>query len=308
MGNSDFDERYPAMFQPGGETGPDEWPAPEPEAVDVAAPVVPPQVPAPEAVSTSLAPKSTEVALEPLPGRAGEEDRRGVQEVSQPAPEPVRHWNGRAWLQGLGVSVAVMAAGLFCWTAQLLMGGGRHYTRRSHWLRAVVLTLGLVAAALAWMALTSSRLFVEQFYSQSQQFSEDEAVIEWPHILNMSVTPLILLALGILAAWVIVGPNGRISSSAALGVAAVLLVSGLLGTFSTQLFPVSGALHVVTLEDLQIQLQPWTQFWNQASPQILAVAAAALLCPMVVRAAARERSFAASNEEREPEPAKESAA
>lgn len=240
-----------------------------------------------------------------MSGRAGEEDRRGVHEVSQPDPEPVRHWNGRAWLQGLGVSVVVMASGLFCWTVQLLLMGARHYTRFSHWLRAVVLVLGLVAAALAWMALTSLRLFVEQFYSQSQQFSEDEAVIEWPYILNMSVTPLILLALGILAAWVIVRPNGRISSTAALGVAAVLLVSGLLGTFSMQLFLVSGALDVVTLEDLQIQLQPWTQFWNQASPQILAVAAAALLCPMVVRVAARERLSATSNEELEPDPMKE---
>ncbi|WP_207343300.1 hypothetical protein [Arthrobacter sp. E3] len=242
------------------------------------------------------------------------------------ASGPRLNWNGRAWRQGLAASVLVIAAGLFCWTAQfllptarttasddfhgpmvvpwgialvdtgvwilvpgaaalafLLMMGARHYTRWSHWLRAVVLVLGLVAAALAWLALASTRLFVDQFYSQSQQSNDADFVIEWPYILNMSINPLILLALGILAALVVVRPNGRTSGAAALGAAAVLLVAGLLGTFSTQLFPATGQPDVIMQGDQQIQLQSWMQYWNQASPQLLTVAAAALLCAMAAR-------------------------
>ena len=349
MGNPDFDKRYPAMFQQGGEADLDAGRVSEPEQDEATESAVPLQSPAPKAVSTRLAQPNAERTPEPFPGTASEEDLRGAQDVPEPVPESGRHWNGRAWLQGLGVSVLVVAVGLFCWTAQfllptarttapddfhglmvvpwgsalvdvgvwllvpgvaafvlLLLMGARHYARFSRWLHTAVLVLGLAAAAVAWISLASIRLFVEQFHTYGQQqVNEGEAVIDWPYILSMSTYPLIILALGILAAWVIVRPNGTISGAAAAGVAAVLLVAGFLGTFSVQLFPIASRPESLMLGDSSIDVPSWTYLWSQASPQILAVAAAALLCAMVVRVIGKPQAFAAVEGELELQPAKE---
>ncbi len=358
MGNLDFDKRYPAMFQAGGDEPPvegnakhaaDAGPAalatPEhapAQARSQAAAQQPTQQPTPEGDSQGSVPMSVGASRQSL------SDKQSISTEavasSTAGTDPVRHWNGTAWLQGLAVSVLVIVAGLFCWTAQLLLltartnapdefhglmveawgfslvdigvwfvvpgvaafvllllMGARHYERWSHWLRAAVLVLGLVAASVALLALAAPRLFPRQFQPPWGELIDGEFVFEWPVIINLSVNPLIALALGILAAWLIVRPNGQISGAVAVGVAGVLLAVGLLGTFSAQLIPRVGQPGLFMQGDLLFNTTTWTQLWSQASPRILSVGVAVLSCATVARVMAKPRVHGAFENDLESE-------
>ena len=113
MGNPDFDKRYPAMFQQGGEADLDAGRVSEPEQDEATESAVPLQSPAPKAVSTRLAQPNAERTPEPFPGTASEEDLRGAQAVPAPVPESAKPGHG---CRGLAYP---------CWSWQLACFVGR---------------------------------------------------------------------------------------------------------------------------------------------------------------------------------------
>lgn len=133
MGNNNFDQRYPAMFQPGGEDHVSQqyFPQPPPE---------PDQQPQQPATSASV-----RVARAPVARTSGGQPEAAVveqavqvhepdgddeltpdlihEEFAAPSPGRVSHWSTRSWIIcGLAI-VLVFAGSAFCFFATMLIPG-----------------------------------------------------------------------------------------------------------------------------------------------------------------------------------------
>ncbi|MEO8220406.1 MAG: hypothetical protein ABI563_06445 [Specibacter sp.] len=112
MGNLDFDDRYPAMFQPGGDGLP-----------------VSKAVPVPAPAQTSVLPAAAQhVPLDPPPARAGNlleksrdapavETTGGDEPGSAGSADKQPPWSVRTWVTGVAAALLCLVAGFFALTA-----------------------------------------------------------------------------------------------------------------------------------------------------------------------------------------------
>ncbi|MHA7175317.1 hypothetical protein ACX80D_01545 [Arthrobacter sp. Sr24] len=128
MGNNNFDRRYPAMFQPGGEEHASQGYFPEPESepekqppTDAGASVR--TVPAPVASLPEGQKAAAEVEQKAQVHGPEREDERIHELLARPATRRVSHWSTRSWIIcGLAI-VLVFAGSAFCFSATALTPG-----------------------------------------------------------------------------------------------------------------------------------------------------------------------------------------
>ena len=132
MGNSNFDQRYPAMFQPGGEDHPAEQYFPQPPEQQVPERQEQPQPPelSPEQQTHPSTATGAKASVAPVPGmKPPGEDELNPEQIDEPlaAPAPVtrrvNRWSTRSWIIcGLAI-VLVFAGSAFCFSATALIPG-----------------------------------------------------------------------------------------------------------------------------------------------------------------------------------------
>lgn len=318
----DFDERYPAMFQPGGDGPSSENHVPE-------------QLLPPKGVPAPPLPSVVERAVGRVPEVAPE---AGPVEVERDAPHraaaPETQWGSSSWAAGLIAVVLTFAAAAFClfaaalipaarssapsdfhgilmipWGIAILPGApalftagmgmlaalfllaSRHYPRRVWRFHLAGAAVGLVALAGGTVAMFSEILFAEMLYTTAMM---QENFIPWYMVFQLASWQLLFLGLAILALTVVLRPQGngvpsRASAAAALWTGSVLAVAGVWSWFAPQAFPLAEGTTVNMSQDQFYRVQAWTYVVGQAGGPLLAVGAATLFWGLLVLTTTRRR-------------------
>ncbi|MGA7203389.1 MAG: hypothetical protein WBX27_02030 [Specibacter sp.] len=370
MEKLEFDERYPAIFQPGGDGLPrtvQRPAAPTPDTVPpataspgsaplaVRAPIVasapivvrsPDAVRAPDAVrlpAVSMAPAREQRAAVPAAAEANEppEPAAGstvgtgqLPPVEHLAGTRHTHWSARSWILGVGAALLTVAAGMVCLFAEqlfaphrvldvgvgsslavtpwisvvvgaahsliiagmgmlaaILLLGSRHYVAASHWLRAGVVLVGLVALTGAYLAVFASILFPEIIYGQTGDYG-GVSNSSWSLLTFFAGPPLTVFALTVLAVVAVVRPGGSrakgaVSGPAALGAGALLIVGAAVASFAPQLFPGSLNGTSVRVDDQNLSILPWPYVLTGIGSSIAVVGAGVFLWGVLVMVTSR---------------------
>lgn len=238
----DFDDRYPAMFQPGGDGLTVSKAMPVPAPAQAAAPASAPPMP-----------------LNPPPARAGDlletsqdapavETTVGDQSGSAGSADQQPPWSVRTWVAGVAAALLCLAAGFFALTATtwipasrlakpedylgmsvlpwgwllldaaaplvvaglgmlalMLFLGSRHFPNNARTLRA-----GLAAIAAAALVLAVLGIFFDQLFPGQMQISIDPANPQWPvpwqAFLTQAMTSFAVLGLTVLTVLAVLRP------------------------------------------------------------------------------------------------------
>ena len=319
----DFDERYPAMFQPGGEGYAREHHAPER--------LLPPQgEPAPrlQFVAETVPENVSSLASGEWPADA---------EGSAPhrAAGPETKWGGRFWVTGLSAVWLTFAAAAFClfaaalipaagstdpsdfhgilmvpWgvaiapgapalftaglgmLAALFLAAARHYTGHAWWFHIAAAVVGLAALAGGAVAMFSESLFAEMLYTQAM--NQGNNFISWYMVFQQASWQLLLLGLAILVLTLVVRPDGdgapgRASAAAALWTGAVLACTGVWTWFAPQAFPLAEGRTVELSESQAYAVQAWTYVVGQAGGPLLTAGVGALFWGLMILATTTTR-------------------
>lgn len=317
----DFDKRYPAMFQPGGEGHTREHHAPEY--------LLPPKG-EPERPLQFVA----ETAAQKMPGlvnELGPADAEGSAPHRAAVREP--QWGIRSWVLGLSAVCLTFAAAVFClfaavlipaarssdpsdfhgalmvpWgiailpgapalftaglgmLAALFLAASRHYARSAWWFQGAAVAVGLATLSCGAVALFGDVLFSALLFGPDM--GQGENSIPWYTVFMLSSWQLLLLGLAVLAVAVIVRPGrngapGAPSLVAALWTGAVLACAGVWTWFAPQFFPLAHG-HTVTMSEGQSYVSsPWTFIVAQAGGPLLSVGAGALFWGLLILATTR---------------------
>ncbi|ALV46457.1 hypothetical protein MB46_14140 [Arthrobacter alpinus] len=327
MGNQGFDHRYPALFQPGGET----WATAE----------LPSAAPAPSAglVTSAPAPNDSDDALGSAP------EVIPVTAADTQAHKP--RWSARSWIIASTAVLVTFAGAVFCflavsfipssstwattngpdvvanpWGYTILPGApalataalgmlaaafvlsSRHY--RSQWLRGAAALVGTVALVGGTIACFSTTLWPDLFY---QPFQEQENVvpIQWTMMFQWATAPLLTVGLCILSVVAVVCPDGKpgggvYSAKAAFVMGAALIAAALWAWFATSLYPLQSNGEAITTGDYESWTNPWPHAVAQAGGPLIMVGAGVLLWGVLIlatsppAAAPREESIEAGEE------------
>ncbi|WP_269938455.1 hypothetical protein [Arthrobacter sp. HY1533] len=326
MGKQGFDQRYPAMFQPGGEGHTEEPYEPGLLQAPMQAPMrepVPPAQAWPEAAPEGVQPEPPTEA----PETSAEPQTRHLPLV----PEP--RWGARSWVLGLSAIGLTFAAAAFCllaaalipaagstdpsdfhgilmvpWgiaiapgapalftaglgmLAALFLVASRHYTGHAWWFHIAAAAVGLAALAGGAVAMFSESLFAEMLYTQAM--NQGNNFISWYMVFQQASWQLLLLGLAILVLTLVVRPDGngapgRPSVPAALWTGAVLACAGVWTWFAPQAFPLAEGRTVELLESQSYAVQAWTYVVGQAGGPLLTVGAGALFWALLILATTR---------------------
>lgn len=319
MGQTNFDPRYPAEFQRGGDSLP--WvataesdspqfdSAQREEQVSVAA-NTPDQ-------------NGAQVATGPAEREASE-----VAEQVQLANVPTR-WTARIWLVGLGAGVVTILFGIFCllpnaphgddstganymsvalffplpnkWLAlgpfillaglgmivTMLIAGAPRHPKATRWLRSAAALLAIGALSAATFSLYATTWHPEIVFSMYGDPRETHEIYPWLQLTYLSTMPLALFGLCAGAAVVILRPteNGKNAPSAVHSFATgiVLLVGTAVAFNAPEIFFSSMGPKTFTLEDANMQLTPWPVTLIQVAPYLLLVGLAAMLLALFLQ-------------------------
>lgn len=220
----DFDERYPAMFQPGGDRlpAPITVPVPMPVPVPAAAPAPAPAPPMP------LDPPSGSAGnlLEESQDTPAAEDADGSRIPASAATRPP--WSPRTWAAGVAAALLCLAAGLFALTATTWIPASR-MTRPEDYLGMSVLPWGwLLLGAAAPLVVAGLGMLALMLFLGSRQFPN----------------------------------NTRTLRAGVAAIAAAALVLAVLGIFFDQLFP--GQMQITINPASPQWPVPWQAFLTQA--------------------------------------------
>lgn len=328
MADMDFDDRYPAMFQAGGDRLP---------AVKTAPAVSSPASPLPlDAVPENLGslPESVHGTTK-------------VEEAGNSGPANGRQlWSLRALLARGAVAMLCLAAGVFALTATSWIPAARMARPEDHlgmtvvpwgWLifsaaaPLIVAGLGMVVALLflgtlnrpnivgrlragiaalaaGALALALLGLFFDTLFPDRVSMSIDPDGSHWPipwqYFLDEARPALAVLGLAGLAAlavfrparveagevWADRVPSGTTpSAKAALGVGVVFLGGAAIALFAQWMFPLSMAIETVVQGDYTTQSTPWPQRLIPLAGPLTMVGAATLFWGALIMGSSRQR-------------------
>lgn len=317
LGNSSFDDRYPALFQPGGE-------------------LLPPDLDAPS-LNWGQATRLIEVADEELPplpasrGIVGEPSLLEQEQEPGVPPEAVESltlspWGLRKWLAGLGAALLTLVVGVLCLTvgiwvpsarlidatresmyggtawgmnvaeaglplitasiamlALLFILGSRHYCSKERLLRMCAATVGVASLVLAAIAMFADRAFPNTVYIEPEANAYAPMQI-WSLTTGTARLPLTALGLTILmVVWLLPTIICHVQvRSRALKSGLVLLVVGFVMIFAPQLFPDATSVPISTSNGMIFSSPPWTHSVKDVASSVVVVGAASLLLSVVL--------------------------
>lgn len=317
LGNRGFDDRYPAVFQPGGE-------------------LLPPEVQAP-AQSRDKATSKVEKADDSFPsptvglGTVGgpffleQQQRLDVPLESVESMTTPSLWSFRTWLAGLGAALLTMGAGVFCLTvgfwipsarrigssqgsmyggaawgmnmaaagiplitasiamlALLFILGSRHYRTKERLLRMCTAMVGVACLVLAAIAMFADRVFPNAVFVEAEENAYALMQI-WSLATGTARLPLTALGLTILVVvWLLptITCHEQIRSRA-MKSGLVLLAVGFIMIFAPQLFPEATSVPLSGSNDIVFPSPPWTHSVSGVASSVVFVGAASLLLGVV---------------------------
>ena len=329
MGKQGFDQRYPAMFQPGGE----EWPVPEPAIAGSVPPEPLPQVIPPSVLAIAAAGN--------VAGNENVDDEPRSELAAVATAEQAMPWGSRVWLAGGAMALLSLAAAVFCFVAVTLIPSAREWNMNgesssaatpwgypifpgaaafltasagmlaamlllgswqfgSRWLRAGAAVVGLVALAGGMVGFFGGTFWPEMFYG-SYQTDPSNVPFQWPMLLQSIGSPLSTLGLMILSVVVIVRPDGvrkgHASGRKALSVAFILVAAALWAWFCPTLFPEQSLNTPITVDGNEFWAMPWTGSMMQAGGPLAMVAAGVLMWAALLLASSTSARDTASQDE-----------
>lgn len=318
MSSRNFDERFPAMFQPGGEEAAEDWPPPATEFVS------PQAAGAPAHIAQGSGGQDAGTALAGTPQRS-------------PQSSPVPAWPRRGWLAPMAAAVAMLCAGAFALAAQywmpssiefgraafqgvelqpwgeivhaaappllaagtgilaaLLFLASRRTAARERLLRVVFSAAAVVVVLSGWTGIFAPVLFQDAAV-QSTGGGTHAYVLPWTYMVGPSGTWLFAAGLLMLSVLVVVPAGGRPRPVRGLWLGAAMATAGLCALFVEYLAPLLAGVVIVEVFRGQVVTH---QDWAFLAPPLvaplllsgLAVIGWALLC----RAASPRRGPAAT--------------
>lgn len=319
MGQMNFDPRYPAEFQPGGDSLP--WVA----TAELGSPQSdPPQLEERVSVATDTRGQNgAQVAADPADCAASEE-APPVELVNEPVP-----WTARTWLVGLGAGVVTILFGIFCllpkaphvdgsfdanymsvalffplpnkWLAlgpfiliagmgmlvTMLIAGAPRHPKAVRWLRSAAALLAIGALSAATIALYATTWHPGILFAMYGDPAQSPEIYPWLQLTYLSTMPLALFGLCAGAALVILRPtdSGKNAPSAvhAFATGIVLLVGTAVAFNAPEIFFSSMGPKTFTFEDANMQLTPWPVTLIQVAPYLLLVGLAAMLLALFLQ-------------------------
>ena len=318
MSTGDFDERYPAMFQPGGE-----------------------RADAEPTVQVAQLPRFNPEILDRDSGTSQRIDPERLAEPAQVGyPDgwdiSVRetHWSVRSWFFGLGAVVLIFGAAAFCLMAAVLIPSARsvdpndfhgimvtpwgfviypgapafftaglgmvaamfllgslHYGEQAHWLRAGLAMVALVALTCGTVAVFGATLMPEVYFDPAR-YQEGANSIPWPLMLQLGKEPLLVLGFTIAAVMMVVRTKRKrraaaVSAKAAVVVGVIFIGAALWAWFAPQLFPLQLGSEIRSLHGIDYSTMPWPQTITQIGGPLTMVGAGALLWGVLLLATSR---------------------
>ena len=271
MGNLDFDERYPAMFQRGGgQTG--EFVAPEqllPEHLHDGY-----LLPEPEPAVQHAPSLERGMAVAVMPAEVS------VGEVTiAPAQGPVRNGPGEAAQTGM-LAVELLE---FAGAAAARPGELHQNWRVRSWVICVAAALSCVGVGLFCLTAIS---FIPASRSGSVAAFPGMAVTPWGWLILHVASPLILAGVGLLATLLLLGSLKYPHHAQALRIGLALLGVGALvvafiGFFYTQIFP-EGAYAMADSAKAQWSI-PWSSFLYQSKLGLSVLGLSVLAVLLIMR-------------------------
>lgn len=259
MDKQGFDQRYPAMFQPGGEGHASERHEPG-QLLPPRGEPAPPIQPRPESIPVGARPQPVVAAAPEVAG----DPMMADDEPKAPGPPAARepHWGIRSWVLGLSVVGLTCAAAAFClfaavlipaarsagpsdfhgplvvpWgmailpgapalftaglgmLAALFLAASRHYAKHAWWFHGAAAAVGLAALAGGAVALFGDVLFADLIYGPDM--GQGSSSVPWYTVFMLSSWQLLLLGLVVLALVVIVRPGRKGAPGFPVAVAAL---------------------------------------------------------------------------------------
>lgn len=329
MGNQGFDDRYPALFQPGGET----WATPEPPSLAAVPPAEasPPNEASPPAQPTIDSDAALPSIPEELPAAAA------------PIHGPEVRWNARSWIICSVAVLVTLAGAAFCflavsfipsssrwgatdgqgisaspWGYTILPGApalvtaalamlaaafflsSRHYG--SQWLRGAAALVGIVALVGGTVACFSTTLWPELFYGP-YQWQENVVPLQWAMVCQWSTGPLLTVGLSILGVVAVAGPerkshSGVFSAKTAFTTGSALVAAALWAWFASSLYPLQSRGESIMIGDYEAMTNPWPTAVAQAGGPLAMVGAGILLWGVLILVTSMPEPDSGSTDER----------